>query len=299
MNLSKLTAVTPIDGRYNDKTNELSPMFSEIGLIHHRVTVEIRWFQFLASCLDIPELPELSTEAHNFLNSLVANFSVTDAQIVKDYERTTNHDVKAVEYFIKQRFNESGLQDLTSQLEFVHFACTSEDINNLSHALMLHACREQVLMPLFEQVIDGIAHLAREYRAVPMLSKTHGQVASPTTMGKEMANVVARLRRQRDQVNAVPLLGKINGAVGNFNAHVSAYPDADWPALSEAFVTSLGLSWNAYTTQIEPHDYIAELFNAIARFNTILLDFDRDIWAYISVGYFKQKKVEGETGSST
>ena len=299
MTLSPLMAVTPIDGRYADKTLELGTIFSEFGLIHHRVIVEVRWYQFLADSDEISELPSLSKAALTYLDALIENFSLDDAELVKHFERTTNHDVKAVEYFIKQRFRESGQTELLTHLEFVHFACTSEDINNLAYALMLEKCRTLVLSVQLPAVMDHLRDLARQNAAVPMLSRTHGQIASPTTMGKELANVVARLRRQYQQLMAVPVLGKINGAVGNYNAHVSAYPTADWLALSERFVTSLGLTWNPYTTQIEPHDYISELFDALARFNTILLDLDRDIWAYISIGYFKQRQVAGETGSST
>jgi adenylosuccinate lyase len=297
--LTSLTAVSPIDGRYHEKTDDLRPYFSEFGLIYHRVVIEVRWFQFLASVDGIKQLPQLSEIATGFLDDIVDNFSLEDATAVKAFERTTNHDVKAVEYFVKQKFQQSGLPELLEKLEFVHFACTSEDINNLSYAMMLESSRRQVLLPLLTEVTERLKTLALEYRADAMLSKTHGQVASPTTMGKEFANVVDRLQRQIDQIGGVSILGKINGAVGNFNAHVAAYPDLDWEALSESFVTSLGLQKNLFTTQIEPHDYIAELFHSLSRFNTILLDFDRDIWAYISIGYFKQRKVEGETGSST
>ncbi|MEJ6592966.1 MAG: adenylosuccinate lyase [SAR86 cluster bacterium] len=299
MTFSPLMAVTPIDGRYADKTTELGSIFSEFGLIHHRVVVEIRWYQFLAANTEIKELAPLSAAATAYLDGIVDNFNLSDAELVKNFERTTNHDVKAVEYFIKQRFRESQQAELITGLEFVHFACTSEDINNLAYAMMLEKCRSSVLSVQLPAVMDHLKNLAQQYAAVPMLSKTHGQIASPTTMGKEFANVVARLRRQYAQLMAVPIMGKINGAVGNYNAHVSAYPAADWLALSEQFVTSLGLVWNPYTTQIEPHDYISELFDALARFNTILLDLDRDIWAYISIGYFKQRQVAGETGSST
>jgi adenylosuccinate lyase len=299
MTFSPLMAVTPIDGRYADKTTELGSIFSEFGLIHHRVVVEIRWYQFLAANTEIKELAPLSAAATAYLDGIVDNFNLSDAELVKNFERTTNHDVKAVEYFIKQRFRESQQAELITGLEFVHFACTSEDINNLAYAMMLEKCRSSVLSVQLPAVMDHLKNLAQQYVAVPMLSKTHGQIASPTTMGKEFANVVARLRRQYAQLMAVPIMGKINGAVGNYNAHVSAYPAADWLALSEQFVTSLGLVWNPYTTQIEPHDYISELFDALARFNTILLDLDRDIWAYISIGYFKQRQVAGETGSST
>ncbi len=297
--MEELTAISPIDGRYGARTRSLSPIFSEFGLIRYRVLVEVRWFAFLANHPGIPELPALNEAESAFLERLVDNFGLEDAARIKTIERTTNHDVKAVEYFIKQRFMDSGLIALSRGIEFVHFACTSEDINNLSHALMLAAGRETVLLPLMDKVIAAIGEEAKKHASVPMLSRTHGQVASPTTMGKELVNVYVRLKRQREQVAAVTLLGKINGAVGNYNAHISAYPDVDWPGLSEAFVTSLGITWNPYTTQIEPHDYIAELFDAVCRFNTVLLDFDRDMWAYISIGYFKQKQVAGETGSST
>ncbi len=295
--LSSLTAITPIDGRYGNKVDVLRGIFSEYGLIRARVLVEIRWLQQLASHPGISELPALSAAANQYLEQLLANFGEADASVIKQTERTTNHDVKAVEYFIKGRLQ--GNAELAAASEFVHFACTSEDINNLSHALMLRDGLDQCLLPLADKIIDNLSALAREFAAVPMLSRTHGQTASPTTVGKELANVVARLRRQREQIAAVPLLGKINGAVGNYNAHLSAYPDVDWQANAQAFVESLGLAWNPYTTQIEPHDYMAELFDAISRFNTILVDLDRDIWGYISLGYFKQKVVAGEVGSST
>ncbi|WP_045859963.1 adenylosuccinate lyase [Teredinibacter purpureus] len=297
MELSALSAISPIDGRYGSKTADLRPFFSEFGLIRCRVEVEIRWLQRLAEHTDISEIANLSSDAQAVLNSIVDNFSETDAQAIKDIERTTNHDVKAVEYFIKDKFK--GNSELEAISEFVHFACTSEDINNLSHALMLNAGREQVLIPALEEITLAIADLAIEHAAAPMLSRTHGQTASPTTVGKEFANVAARLQRQIKQVKSVPLMGKINGAVGNYNAHLSAYPEIDWQENAQTFVESLGLTWNAYTTQIEPHDYIAELFDAICRFNTILIDFDRDIWGYISLGYFKQKAIAGEVGSST
>ena len=299
MELTSITAISPIDGRYRNKVDSLAPHFSEFGLIRARCEVEIRWFQFLASRDEIPELPALSDDANRVLNQIVDSFSVADAEQIKAIESRTNHDVKAVEYFIKDRMRDSGLDELISALEFVHFACTSEDINNLSHAIMLKAGRDVVLLPLMDLVIRSLASIARNTADASMLSRTHGQVASPTTMGKELANVVIRLHRQRDEVARCALLGKINGAVGNFNAHLSAYPDVDWAELSESFVRSLGIEWNAYTTQIEPHDYIAELFHSVARFNTVLLDLDRDIWSYISIAYFKQRKVEGETGSST
>ena len=297
MELSSLTAVSPIDGRYATKTADLRPIFSEFGLIHHRVLVEIRWLQFLADCSDIGEVPALSGHAAAVLNGIADNFNEDDARRVKNIERTTNHDVKAVEYFIKEKI--AGNSELEAISEFVHFACTSEDINNLAYALMLREGRNQILLPQLDEIIDAIRRLAHDYSDVPMLSHTHGQPASPTTVGKEMANVVYRLHRQREQIAATSLLGKINGAVGNYNAHLVAYPDINWEAQAKKFVESLGLDWNPYTTQIEPHDYIAELFDALIRFNTVLLDFNRDIWTYISLGFFKQKTVEGEVGSST
>jgi len=297
MELSGLTAISPVDGRYGSKTADLRPIFSEFGLIHHRVLVEIRWLQMLAAHPQITEVPELGGHANNILNKIVDDFNIDDAQRVKNIERTTNHDVKAVEYFLKEKI--AGNKELESISEFFHFACTSEDINNLSHALMLRAARTQSLLPQMDELITAITHLAHTHAEQPMLSRTHGQPASPTTLGKEMANVVYRLKRQRDQLANVSLLGKINGAVGNYNAHLSAYPEIDWQATAEKFVTGLGIDWNPYTIQIEPHDYIAEYFDAVARFNNILLDFDRDVWSYISLGYFKQKTVAGEVGSST
>ena len=297
MDLSSLSAVSPIDGRYAGKTEDLRPIFSEFGLIHHRVLVEIRWLQHLAASPAITEVPVFSEHANKILDGIVDNFSEKDAQRVKNIERTTNHDVKAVEYFIKEKI--AGNTELDAVSEFVHFACTSEDINNLAYALMLREGRNQVLLPLLDELIDAVRQLAHEYADIPMLSHTHGQPATPTTTGKEMANVVYRLQRQRDQVAEVELLGKINGAVGNYNAHLAAYPELDWAKLAAEFVASLGLTWNPYTTKIEPNDYIAELFDTLARYNTVLLDFDRDIWSYISMGFFKQKTVAGEVGSST
>jgi len=294
--LSALNAVSPIDGRYGSKTIALRNIFSEFGLIRFRVEVEVRWLQQLSRHAGIPEVPAFSAATNTFIDSIITTFSESDAQAIKDIERTTNHDVKAVEYFLKNKF--AGNAELEAVLEFVHFACTSEDINNLSHALMLREGRE-VFVKDAQALIDGITKLAHDYAEDSMLSRTHGQTASPTTVGKEMANVAARLRRQLNAVKSVELLGKINGAVGNYNAHLSAYPDVDWQANAKTFVESLGLTWNPYTTQIEPHDYIAELFDAIARFNTIIIDFDRDIWGYISLGYFKQKTIAGEVGSST
>ena len=297
MNLSSLTAVSPIDGRYNSKTADLRSAFSEFGLIKYRVFVEIRWLQKLAAHPELEEVGPFSNEANAVLNNLVDNFTEQDADRIKEIERTTNHDVKAVEYFIKERITDNP--ELNSILEFVHFACTSEDINNLSHALMLKEGRDQVLLPQIEEIAAQLAEIARTYAHVPMLSRTHGQTASPTTVGKEMANVAYRLNRQIEQIRQVLLFGKINGAVGNYNAHLSAYPNVDWVVIAKDFIESLGLNMNPYTTQIEPHDYIAELFDAISRFNTILIDFNRDIWGYISLGYFKQKTIAGEVGSST
>ncbi len=297
MNLTPLTAVSPIDGRYGSKTDSLRGIFSEFGLIKARVEVEIRWLQQLAQHSDITEVPSLSNEANALLDSIVANFSESDAEAIKTEERVTNHDVKAVEYFIKKRIADNA--ELNAITEFVHFACTSEDINNLSHALMLRAGRDSVLLPTMQRIVDAIAACAAEYAEIPMLSRTHGQTASPSTMGKEFANVAIRLQRQIQQISQVQMLGKINGAVGNYNAHLSAYPTTDWQANAQAFVESLGLTWNPYTTQIEPHDYIAELFDGIARFNTILIDFNRDVWGYISMAFFKQKTIAGEVGSST
>jgi len=298
MQLSSLTAVSPVDGRYAGKTSALRPIFSEFGLIRCRVQVEVRWLQRLAAHSGVPEVAPFSDEANALLDQLAENFQLEHAERVKEFERTTNHDVKAVEYLLKEQAKQ--LPELAKVNEFIHFACTSEDINNLSHALMLREGRDDVLLPLMRQLAEAIRALAVQFADIPMLSRTHGQPASPTTLGKELANVVYRLERQIAQVASVPLLGKINGAVGNYNAHLSAYPDIDWEANAREFIESdLGLAWNPYTTQIEPHDYIAELFDAVARFNTILIDFDRDIWGYISLGYFKQKTVAGEIGSST
>jgi len=297
MDLSQLTAVSPVDGRYGSRTESLRPIFSEYGLIRHRVIVEVRWLQALAQHPDIAEVPPLSQHAERLLNDIIEKFSEQDAQRVKNIERTTNHDVKAVEYFLKEKI--AGNAELEAVSEFIHFACTSEDINNLAYALMLREGRNQALLPLLDDVIRAVAGLAQDYADQPMLSRTHGQTASPTTVGKEFANVAARLQRQREQYAAVPMLGKINGAVGNYNAHLVAYPDIDWPVFSEGFIRDLGLEFNPYTTQIEPHDYMAEQFDALARFNTVLIDFCRDVWGYISLGYFRQKTVAGEVGSST
>ena len=298
MELSPLTAVSPVDGRYGSKTDDLRPIFSEYGLIRHRVAVEVRWLKALAAQPQIVEVPAFSGHASNLLDAIVENFQLADAQRVKNIERTTNHDVKAVEYFLKERI--AGNTELEAVSEFIHFACTSEDINNLAHALMIREGRGQVLLPQMDELIGAVRDLAHGYADVPMLSRTHGQPASPTTLGKEMANTVHRLRAQRQQVAAVQLLGKINGAVGNYNAHLAAYPEIDWPAFARSFVEeSLGLTWNPHTTQIEPHDYMAELFDAVVRFNNVLIDFCRDVWGYVSLGYFKQRTVAGEVGSST
>jgi adenylosuccinate lyase len=297
MNLSALTALSPVDGRYGSKTKELREYFSEYGLIKQRVIVEVRWLQALSKHQDITEVPIFGREANQVLNNIVDQFCEADAQRVKDIEATTNHDVKAVEYFLKEKVADNA--ELQAINEFIHFACTSEDINNLSHALMLKGGRDNVLLPYCDQLITELTRLAKEYRSVPMMARTHGQPASPTTMGKEMANVAMRLKRQREQIANVELLGKINGAVGNYNAHLSAYPDTDWHIFAGEFVNGLGITWNPFTTQIEPHDYIAELYDAIARFNTILIDFDRDAWGYIALGHFKQRTIPGEIGSST
>ena len=294
--MNTLTALSPIDGRYASKVDSLRPYLSEFGLIHARVTVEVRWLQTLANHADIHEIQPFSAATNERLDAIVANFSEADAMRIKDIERTTNHDVKAVEYFLKEKI--ADIDALKDAGEFIHFACTSEDINNLSHALMLKSGRD-VLAQTMQKIIDEIAALAETHADQPMLSRTHGQTASPTTLGKEMANVAYRLHRQLKQFNNVELLGKINGAVGNYNAHLSAYPQIDWAKNAENFVTSLGLTFNPYTTQIEPHDYIAELFDALRRYNTILIDFNRDVWTYISLGYFKQKLKDGEVGSST
>jgi adenylosuccinate lyase len=296
-NISPLMAISPLDGRYQSKCAELSSYFSEFALMRYRVEVEVRWLQKLAAHSAIEELPEISAGGTTFLDRIVTEFSLEDAERIKDIEATTNHDVKAVEYFLKQKL--STQPDLVEQQEFVHFACTSEDINNLAHGLMLKNGRDQVLAPVLNELIDVLTGLSKDFASQPMLSRTHGQAASPTTVGKEFANVVYRLKRQREQIQHCEILGKINGAVGNYNAHIAAYPDIKWQSLSEEFVEALGLGWNPYTTQIEPHDYIAELFSAVVRFNTVLLDFNRDIWAYISLGFFRQRTMAGEIGSST
>jgi adenylosuccinate lyase len=297
MELSQLTAISPVDGRYGKTVADLRALFSEFGLIRLRVEVEVRWLQSLADEAAIGEVPVLGSEATALLDRLVSDFSEADALRIKEFEQTTNHDVKAVEYFLKEKFADHA--ELAAISEFVHFACTSEDINNLAHGLMLARGRERCVLPAMDEIIAAIRTLAEEHAEQPMLARTHGQPASPTTLGKEMANVVARLARQRKKLAEVQIMGKANGAVGNYNAHLIAYPEVDWTLHSRAFVEALGLEVNPFTTQIEPHDYIAELFDAAARFNTILLDFDRDLWSYISIGYFKQRIIEGEVGSST
>ncbi|MBK8534151.1 MAG: adenylosuccinate lyase [Candidatus Competibacteraceae bacterium] len=298
MKLTALTAIAPIDGRYADKTADLRPIFSEYGLIRHRVQVEVRWLQSLSRYPGILEIPLLSEQATHVLSDWVKNFSLSDAQRIKDIERITNHDVKAVEYWLKEKI--AGNAELEAVSEFIHFACTSEDINNLAYALMLREARTHVLLPQLDALIDAMTRLAHQHADQPMLARTHGQPASPTTLGKEMANVAYRLQRQRAQLVAVPLLGKINGAVGNYNAHLAAYPEVDWEGFAHCFVTEdLGLDWNPYTTQIEPHEYMAEFFHAVMRANTIVLNFCRDLWSYIAIGYFRQKTVAGEIGSST
>ena len=294
---NSLTALSPLDGRYQTATAPLRVIFSEYGLIKNRILVEIKWLQMLSEHAQIKEVPLFTKEASALLESIVTDFSEQDAQRVKDIESKTNHDVKAVEYFLKEKIENNS--ELLAVQEYIHFACTSEDINNLAYGLMLKEAREEVLLPDINKVIEAINEMAVAYADQPMLSRTHGQPASPTTVGKEMANVCHRLIRQQQQIGGVPILGKINGATGNFNAHISAYPDVDWESASQTFVEKIGLAWNPYTTQIEPHDYIAELFNAISRFNTILIDFNRDMWGYISLGYFKQRVIAGEVGSST
>ena len=296
MELSALTAISPLDGRYGSKLLPLRDVFSEYGLIARRVQVEVRWLQCLAAHESIVEVPPFSSAATQFLNDLLHNFGPQEAAKIKQIEATTNHDVKAVEYFLKEAV--ASEPELAAVSEFIHFACTSEDINNLAHGLMLRDGLT-ILLPPMRKIIDALADLAQQQAEQPMLSRTHGQTASPTTLGKELANVVARLQRQLQQLEAVTPLGKINGAVGNYNAHLATYPDVDWPNTAQHFVETLGLGWNPYTTQIEPHDYMAEIFDVMMRFNTILIDFNRDIWSYISLGYFKRRTIAGEVGSST
>ncbi len=295
--MSQLLAIGALDGRYRDKVESLAPLVSEFGLMRYRVIVECKWFEHLAAASDIPELPVLDDAQRASVARIYTSFEISDAERIKEIERTTNHDVKAVEYFVKEQLG--AISGLPAHTEFVHFACTSEDINNLAYGLMLTEVRERVLLPRMSELIGELETLAADTADVAMLSRTHGQAASPTTLGKEMRNFAERLRTQRERFAAVEILGKMNGAVGNYNAHLVAYPEVDWPELAGAFVADLGLATNAYTTQIEPHDYVAELFHALVRFNQILLDFDRDIWSYIAIKYFHQRAVEGEVGSST
>jgi len=296
MELNELSAISPIDGRYRSKTSQLDTIFSEFGLIKYRTIIEVEWLKAMSQNSDIIEVPKFSESAVSHLNDLIKDFSVENAQRVKEIEKTTNHDVKAVEYFLKEAVGSNS--ELNAVSEFLHFACTSEDINNLSHALMLQDGRSILLVEM-QSVINAILKIAKDNANVSMLSRTHGQTASPTTLGKEMANVVDRLRRQKEIFERVDIRAKFNGAVGNFNAHFSAYPNLDWESFSKSFIESIGVTYSPFTTQIEPHDYIAEYFHAISRFNTILIDFSRDIWSYISNAYFKQKTVVGEVGSST
>lgn len=297
MQLSPLTAISPVDGRYAEQAAELRPVFSEYGLIYYRVLVETRWLRALAACPGIAEVPPLSAEAGAFLARLVDDFGPAEARRVKEIERTTNHDVKAVEYFLKEKLGANA--ELARVREFVHFACTSEDINNLAYALMLRDARAGLLLPHMNEIIEALCILGEAHAAQPMLARTHGQPASPTTLGKEMAVFASRLKRQGRQCADVPLLGKMNGAVGNYNAHLAAYPDVDWPELAQHFVEDLGITCNRCTTQIEPHDYIVELSQTISRFNSVLMDLCRDMWGYISLGYFRQKSTAAEVGSST
>jgi len=297
MSLTTLNAISPVDGRYQSKTAPLQPFFSEYGLIRYRAIVEIRWLQRLAANPGIAEVAPLSESANAFLEQLITDFDESGRTLVKDKEAVTNHDVKAIEYYLKEKL--AANEELAGSMEFVHFACTSEDINNLSYALMLKESLAAVIAPMMSEVIEAIRDKAHDYAESPLLSRTHGQTATPSTMGKEFANTVARLERQLEQVQNIQFMAKINGAVGNYNAHLVAYPDVDWEANAQTLISELGLTWNPYTTQIEPHDFIAEYFDCVCRFNTILIDFNRDIWGYISLGYFKQKTVAGEVGSST
>jgi len=296
MTFDNLTSISPIDGRYSAKTGPLKAIFSEYGLIKYRLLIEVRWLEAMSKNSQISEVPEFSLKSKNVLSNIVDNFSLADAKVIKEIEKTTNHDVKAVEYYLKEKV--SSNPELQNVNEFIHFACTSEDINNLSHALMLEDGR-QVLLDEMRKTLNLITDLAKDNADVAMLSRTHGQTASPTTLGKEMANFSYRLMRQIEQLEEVKIMGKFNGAVGNFNAHISAYPNLDWPNTSKNFIESLGINYAPYSSQIETHDYIAEYFHALNRFNTILIDFCRDVWGYISLGYFTQKTIEGEVGSST
>ncbi len=296
MTFDNLTSISPIDGRYSAKTGPLKAIFSEYGLIKYRLLIEVRWLEAMSKNSQISEVPEFSLKSKNVLSNIVDNFSLADAKVIKEIEKTTNHDVKAVEYYLKEKV--SSNPELQNVNEFIHFACTSEDINNLSHALMLEDGR-QVLLDEMRKTLNLITDLAKDNADVAMLSRTHGQTASPTTLGKEMANFSYRLMRQIEQLEEVKIMGKFNGAVGNFNAHISAYPNLDWPNTSKNFIESLGINYAPYSSQIETHDYIAEYFHALNRFNTILIDFCRDVWGYISLGYFTQKTIDGEVGSST
>ena len=297
MTLSTLTALSPLDGRYHGKVNALRNHFSEFGLIRYRVLIEIEWLKALSQESGIKELPPFSAATIAKLDQLAAQFSEADAEQIKTIERTTNHDVKAIEYWLRDKLADN--KETADKLEFIHFACTSEDINNLSHALMLKSGRNEVMLPALDALINRLREHAHQHAELPMLCRTHGQTATPSTLGKEMANVVHRLERARERIVGVTILGKINGAVGNYNAHLSAYPDVDWEKLAQNFVEARGIGFNPYTIQIEPHDYMAELFDAFSRTNTILIDLNRDIWGYISMGFFKQKVVAGEVGSST
>lgn len=297
MDTSSLMAISPLDGRYQDKVESLRPIFSEYGLIRFRVMVEIRWLEMLAEFANLSEIPRLSSHTKKVLNDLLENFSEQDALRIKHIESGINHDVKAVEYFIKEKI--SGNQELAKISEFIHFGCTSEDINNLAYGLMLLTARKQCILPAMDEIIALMRRFAHEYAALPMLSRTHGQPATPTTVGKEIANVIARLQRQIEHLVNTHILGKMNGASGNYNAFMIAYPEVDWQCLSQNFVNKLGLTWNPYTTQIEPHDGMTEFFSAMLRINHILIDFNRDIWGYIALNYLKQKSFANEVGSST
>lgn len=297
MDTNALMAISPIDGRYREKVNDLRVIFSEFGLMKYRITVEIRWLEMLAEHANLPEIPKLSAHAKKILDEIIENFSIQDAERIKKIESTINHDVKSVEYFIKERIKDN--KELSSVSEFIHFGCTSEDINNLAYGMMLNAAKDQAMIPALDDLIILLKQLARQFADIPMLARTHGQPATPTTVGKELANTVARLQRQVKSLISTPVTGKMNGATGNYNAFELAYPGIDWQRVSKDFVTSLGLEWNAYTTQIEPHDNIAELFAVVIRINNILIDFSRDVWGYISINYFRQKSFAEEVGSST
>lgn len=297
MVLSSLTAISPLDGRYEKKTTCLRSIFSEYALIKFRIKIEIFWIKKLSITSEILEVPIFKNSTYLFLNEIINNFSESDAMYIKFLEQDTKHDIKSIEYFLKQKFH--LIPELKKIVEFIHFACTSEDINNLAYALMLKDARQKIILKYWKNIIQSIDNMAIKYKEIPILSRTHGQPATPSTVGKEMINFSYRLKRQLKKFKKIEILGKFNGATGNYNAHLSAYPDINWHNISQEFVTSLGVSWNPYTTQIEPHDYIAEFFGCISIFNTILLDFNRDIWGYIALGYFKQKIYFGEIGSST